>query len=253
MTMLLSFTKISAMMTGEIEANDILELNEGVATVILISFVFITVVLLQNLMIAIAVGDVEQLNEKYEDELLHIKVDYCIEFLQLSELIEPILKFLPHGQRETNNSAYRRCENGTSERGIELGIMMNATAASNESGSGRDTTKVNSDGIRNEISINTELLGQKINNIVVIHRKKKQMFTKKIDLGENVTENNPPESRLNRVEFRICENDIIRREYSDIKKTTLEDNRSFFAKIQQFLIGINWNSFCDTEKNEDLE
>ena len=46
-----SFTKTSAMMIGEVEANDILELRAWIANLLLIIFEVITVILLMNLMV----------------------------------------------------------------------------------------------------------------------------------------------------------------------------------------------------------
>lgn len=47
-----SFTKTSAMMIGEVEANDILDMKEWIANLLLLLFEIITVILLMNLMIS---------------------------------------------------------------------------------------------------------------------------------------------------------------------------------------------------------
>uniref|UniRef100_A0A915CZ64 Ion transport domain-containing protein n=1 Tax=Ditylenchus dipsaci TaxID=166011 RepID=A0A915CZ64_9BILA len=87
MAILQSFTKTSAMMIGEVEANDILERKTWIANLLLILFEIITVILLMNLMISLAVGDVNELRLNAEERLLKIKVNFCIEALHLSEQI----------------------------------------------------------------------------------------------------------------------------------------------------------------------
>ncbi|KAI6223643.1 hypothetical protein M3Y99_01445800 [Aphelenchoides fujianensis] len=96
MAMFQSFTKTSAMMIGEVEANDILERRTWIANLLLIAFEVITVILLMNLMISLAVGDVNDLRKNAEDYLLRIKVplNFCIEALHLSEQVS-LLDSLP--------------------------------------------------------------------------------------------------------------------------------------------------------------
>ena len=74
MVMFQSFTKTSAMMVGEVEANDILGRKAWIANLLLILFEIITVILLMNLMISLAVGDVNELRMNAEERLLKIKV-----------------------------------------------------------------------------------------------------------------------------------------------------------------------------------
>jgi hypothetical protein len=73
-----SFTKISAMMIGELEANDILDRKAWIANLLLIVFEIITVILLMNLVVSLAVGDVNELRQTADDLLLRIKV--CLSF-----------------------------------------------------------------------------------------------------------------------------------------------------------------------------
>ncbi|CAD5206261.1 unnamed protein product [Bursaphelenchus okinawaensis] len=106
MAMFQSFTKTSAMMIGEVEANDILERKTWIANLLLIAFEVITVILLMNLMISLAVGDVSDLRVSAEEYLLRIKVNFCIEALHLSEQVS-LLDCLPFIQvlhrAQTNN------------------------------------------------------------------------------------------------------------------------------------------------------
>lgn len=61
-------------MIGEVEANDILGRKAWIANFLLILFEIITVILLMNLMVSLAVGDVNELRMNAEDRLLKIKV-----------------------------------------------------------------------------------------------------------------------------------------------------------------------------------
>ena len=54
-------------MIGEVEANDILDMKEWIANLLLLLFEIITVILLMNLMISLAVGDVNELNLSAEE------------------------------------------------------------------------------------------------------------------------------------------------------------------------------------------
>uniref|UniRef100_A0A914YJW3 Ion transport domain-containing protein n=1 Tax=Panagrolaimus superbus TaxID=310955 RepID=A0A914YJW3_9BILA len=80
-----SFTKVSVMMIGEIDANDIINKREIIASVILVLFEIIVIIILMNLMMSLAVDDVSKLYDFAEEKLLHIKVNYCIEILHLSQ------------------------------------------------------------------------------------------------------------------------------------------------------------------------
>ncbi|KAI6222117.1 hypothetical protein M3Y95_00950400 [Aphelenchoides besseyi] len=106
MAMFQSFTKTSAMMIGEVEANDILERRNLLANLLLIAFEVITVILLMNLMVSLAVGDVNELRQSSEEYLLRIKVNYCIESLHLSEQVSLLdsLPFINVLHRSTTNN-----------------------------------------------------------------------------------------------------------------------------------------------------
>lgn len=101
-----SFTKISAMMVGELEANDILDRKAWVANLLLIVFEIITVILLMNLMISLAVGDVNDLRQEADNLLLRIKLNFCIEALHLSEQVSLLdsIPFINVLHRATTNN-----------------------------------------------------------------------------------------------------------------------------------------------------
>uniref|UniRef100_A0A8R1DF22 Ion transport domain-containing protein n=1 Tax=Caenorhabditis japonica TaxID=281687 RepID=A0A8R1DF22_CAEJA len=81
-----AITKTSTMMIGEVDANDILDTNQWIPSILVLVFEIITVILLMNLMVSLAVGDVNYLKNTAQDKLLKIKVNFVIEALQLSEL-----------------------------------------------------------------------------------------------------------------------------------------------------------------------
>lgn len=95
------------MMVGELEANDILDRKAWIANLLLIIFEVITVILrkplprrscyfllpVMNMVIALAVGDVNDLRQEAEDLLLRIKLNFCVEALHLSEQVSLLDKF----------------------------------------------------------------------------------------------------------------------------------------------------------------
>ncbi|CAB3407189.1 unnamed protein product [Caenorhabditis bovis] len=88
LVILRAVTKTSTMMIGEVDANDILDTNQWIPSILVLVFEIITVILLMNLMVSLAVGDVTDLKNTASDKLLKIKVNFVIEALQLSEQFE---------------------------------------------------------------------------------------------------------------------------------------------------------------------
>uniref|UniRef100_A0A914ZVD9 Ion transport domain-containing protein n=1 Tax=Parascaris univalens TaxID=6257 RepID=A0A914ZVD9_PARUN len=98
-----AITKTSTMMIGEVDADNVLERKEWIPNLLLLAFEITTVILLMNLMISLAVGDVNELRHSAQAKLLEIKVTFAIEALQLSETCGCLPKInLLHRQR-TNN------------------------------------------------------------------------------------------------------------------------------------------------------
>ncbi|KAE9547823.1 hypothetical protein FO519_008968 [Halicephalobus sp. NKZ332] len=251
LTMFQSFTKISAMMTGEVEANSILELREGVASLFLIIFVISAVILLQNLMIAIAVGDVSELRKHSDERMFQIKVNYCIEILQLSDLTKRLFRIL-FSKRKNNRDIPSKHESKTSTGDIELGSMKNISTVTNMENKKGVTTPLFAQGTNDIAVVNKEknyisrihiLYGKRINNIAVIYWKRNKMSTGKIDLGsEDTISNDPPGSSLDRVEFLRNENTIVvKNKGSEDIRTKLNDKESYHRKFRQWFIGLKWN------------
>ncbi|VDM57256.1 unnamed protein product, partial [Angiostrongylus costaricensis] len=97
-------TKTSTMMIGEVDANDILGTRQWIPSVLVLVFEIITVILLMNLMVSLAVGDVSDLRNTAQDKILKIKVNFVIEALQLSEHFGlGGLSIQPLHKRRTNN------------------------------------------------------------------------------------------------------------------------------------------------------
>ncbi|VDO18137.1 unnamed protein product [Brugia timori] len=70
-----AITKTSAMMIGEVDADNVLERKEWIPNLLLLAFEISTVILLMNLMISLAVGDVNELRQTAQEKLLDIKVN----------------------------------------------------------------------------------------------------------------------------------------------------------------------------------
>ncbi|CAI4231611.1 unnamed protein product [Auanema sp. JU1783] len=85
LVVLQAITKTSTMMIGEVDANDILGTKQWIPSCLVLAFEIITVILLMNLMVSLAVGDVSDLRNTAEDTLLRIKVNFIIEYLQILE------------------------------------------------------------------------------------------------------------------------------------------------------------------------
>ncbi|KAK6729699.1 hypothetical protein RB195_006633 [Necator americanus] len=99
-----AITKTSTMMIGEVDANDILGTRQWIPSILVLVFEIITVILLMNLMVSLAVGDVSDLRNSAQEKLLKIKVNFVIEALQLSEQFGVGgLPLHPLHKRTTNN------------------------------------------------------------------------------------------------------------------------------------------------------
>ncbi|VBB29466.1 unnamed protein product [Acanthocheilonema viteae] len=99
-----AITKTSAMMIGEVDADNVLERKEWIPNLLLLAFEISTVILLMNLMISLAVGDVNELRQTAQEKLLDIKVNFAIESLQLSESCDCLSAYtnMLH-RKQTNN------------------------------------------------------------------------------------------------------------------------------------------------------
>uniref|UniRef100_A0AC35U3X6 G_PROTEIN_RECEP_F1_2 domain-containing protein n=1 Tax=Rhabditophanes sp. KR3021 TaxID=114890 RepID=A0AC35U3X6_9BILA len=102
MAVLQSLTKTSAMMVGELDADNFLERKQWMANILLILFEVFTVILLMNLLISLAVGDVNELRYNAEGTLLKIKLNYCLETMHISEFLPGFSALFSNDDR-TNN------------------------------------------------------------------------------------------------------------------------------------------------------
>ncbi|VDN51942.1 unnamed protein product [Dracunculus medinensis] len=103
LAILQAITKTSAMMIGEVDADNVLERKEWIPNILLLAFEITTVILLMNLMISLAVGDVNELRHSAQEKLLQIKVNFTIEALQLSETCDCLKKLKLLHRISTNN------------------------------------------------------------------------------------------------------------------------------------------------------
>ncbi|MCP9264380.1 Utp14 protein [Dirofilaria immitis] len=109
-----AITKTSAMMIGEVDADNVLERKEWIPNLLLLAFEISTVILLMNLMISLAVGDVNELRQTAQEKLLDIKVNFAIESLQLSESCDCISTYINMLHRKQTNNILIINNDGTS-------------------------------------------------------------------------------------------------------------------------------------------
>ncbi|PIO66286.1 hypothetical protein TELCIR_12005 [Teladorsagia circumcincta] len=83
-----AITKTSTMMIGEVDANDILGTRQWIPSILVLVFEIITVILLMNLMVSLAVGDVSDLRNTAQDKILKIKAGQFLSFNSAGKLIE---------------------------------------------------------------------------------------------------------------------------------------------------------------------
>ncbi|KHN73291.1 Transient receptor potential cation channel subfamily A member 1 -like protein [Toxocara canis] len=103
LAILQAITKTSTMMIGEVDADNVLERKEWIPNLLLLAFEITTVILLMNLMISLAVGDVNELRHSAQAKLLEIKVTFAIEALQLAETCDCLPKINLLHRQSTNN------------------------------------------------------------------------------------------------------------------------------------------------------
>ncbi|EJW72458.1 hypothetical protein WUBG_16638 [Wuchereria bancrofti] len=102
------------MMIGEVDADNVLERKEWIPNLLLLTFEISTVILLMNLMISLAVGDVNELRQTAQEKLLDIKVNFAIESLQLSETCDCLSTFINMLHRKQTNNILVIHNDGTS-------------------------------------------------------------------------------------------------------------------------------------------
>ncbi|CAG9539241.1 unnamed protein product [Cercopithifilaria johnstoni] len=108
-----AITKTSAMMIGEVDADNVLERKEWIPNLLLLAFEISTVILLMNLMISLAVGDVNELRQTAQEKLLDIKVNFAIESLQLSESCDCLSTYVNMLHRKQTNNVLAIHNDGT--------------------------------------------------------------------------------------------------------------------------------------------
>ncbi|VDO46150.1 unnamed protein product [Onchocerca flexuosa] len=99
---------------GEVDADNVLERKEWIPNLLLLAFEISTVILLMNLMISLAVGDVNELRHSAQEKLLDIKVNFAIESLQLSESCDCISAYISMLHRKETNNILVIYNDGTS-------------------------------------------------------------------------------------------------------------------------------------------
>ncbi|KAL3115459.1 hypothetical protein niasHT_010724 [Heterodera trifolii] len=227
MALFQSFTKTSAMMIGEVEANDILGRKAWVANFLLILFEIITVILLMNLMVSLAVGDVNELRVNAEERMLRIKVNFCIEALHLSEQISFLNGFVHvlHRSQTNNILVIYKAENIVYSR-----LMPNI----------RDKFFGGADGSGTKMMASAPAVRRERVYDVVINS------TSGLKLRKEQSTNRATLMSINGCTFHLVESTpggIRPMESANVTELdTLRDTENLWRKFQRWLIGLNWKA-----------
>ncbi|KAL3123834.1 hypothetical protein niasHT_002187 [Heterodera trifolii] len=227
MALFQSFTKTSAMMIGEVEANDILGRKAWVANFLLILFEIITVILLMNLMVSLAVGDVNELRVNAEERMLRIKVNFCIEALHLSEQISFLNGFVHvlHRSQTNNILVIYKAENIVYSR-----LMPNI----------RDKFFGGDDGSGTKMMASAPAVRRERVYDVVINS------TSGLKLRKEQSTNRATLMSINGCTFHLVESTpggIRPMESANVTELdTLRDTENLWRKFQRWLIGLNWKA-----------
>uniref|UniRef100_A0AC35GKX5 Ion transport domain-containing protein n=1 Tax=Panagrolaimus sp. PS1159 TaxID=55785 RepID=A0AC35GKX5_9BILA len=100
LAMLVTFTKVSAMMTGELNADDILKENNWIANILLIIFEGLIVIILTNFMVSLAVGDVNDLRDTAEERVIIAKIWHFITVDSYYKSLSCLIPFLKKWDRK---------------------------------------------------------------------------------------------------------------------------------------------------------
>ncbi|KAF7638766.1 hypothetical protein Mgra_00001846 [Meloidogyne graminicola] len=233
-----SFTKTSAMMIGEVEANDILGMKEWIANLLLILFEIITVILLMNLMISLAVGDVNELNLSAEEMDLKIKVNFCIESLHLSEQISFAHRLINVLHRSTTNNVLIVDKNGqkifsTYFANIRESYFNVHLLAKSEQKSEEDEL-INNQNNNGIISVNQQKCYELEINTKGLKLRKEQLCSRKATLlnieGITIKLSESPSSGIQQ---------LISSRENIYQLASIRDHENLIRKFQRWFIGLN--------------
>uniref|UniRef100_A0AAF5HXR3 Ion transport domain-containing protein n=1 Tax=Strongyloides stercoralis TaxID=6248 RepID=A0AAF5HXR3_STRER len=215
MAILTSLAKTSSMMIGELDANDFLGRKQWLVHILLMLFNVFTVVLLMNLLIALTIGDVQELRYNAEDTLLKIKLNYCLESLQMSELctcISSISNIL--NNYRTNNVLIINSEDGSSYSLYDSSIKIDP----NEKNQINSTKHFNWYMCMEEKGLN--ILQKSFKNHNKLYKLNRGSIIMNETFGSGI------------LEYR-----------KEINESIIYDNESYVRKFKRWLIGINWSAF----------
>lgn len=237
MALFQSFTKTSAMMIGEVEANDILGQKAWIANFLLILFEIITVILLMNLMISLAVGDVNELRMSAEERMLKIKVNFCIEALHLSEqvsFLQGIGLTVLHRAVTNNVLVINKSDDRIFTR-LFASIKPRYFDGNNDGGGINMQTNKNNAGSKEKAGS-----GEKVYEVEL--STSSGLIVRKDQLNNQATL-----LAINGCTIRLIESahSGIRRMSSieNVKELeTLQDTEGHWRKFERWLIGLNWKA-----------
>uniref|UniRef100_A0A0N5BFS0 Ion_trans domain-containing protein n=1 Tax=Strongyloides papillosus TaxID=174720 RepID=A0A0N5BFS0_STREA len=215
MAVLTSLAKTSSMMIGELDANDFLGRKQWLVHVLLMLFNVFTVVLLMNLLIALTIGDVQELRYNAEDTLLKIKLNYCLESLQMSELctcFSGISDML--NNHRTNNILVINCEENYSYSLYNSSIKIDP----NEKSQINTTQHFNWYMCMEDKGFN--ILQKSFNNQNKLYKLNRGSLIMNETFGSGI------------LEYR-----------NEVNDSMLIDTETYLTKFKRWLIGISWNAF----------
>ncbi|CEF64362.1 Hypothetical protein SRAE_1000261600 [Strongyloides ratti] len=215
MAVLTSLAKTSSMMIGELDANDFLGRKQWLVHILLMLFNVFTVVLLMNLLIALTIGDVQELRYNAEDTLLKIKLNYCLESLQMSELctcLSSISNML--NNTKTNNILIINSEDGSSYTLYNSSIKIDP----NEKNQISNTKHFNWYMCMEEKGLH--ILQKSFNNQNRLYKLNRGSIIMNETFGSGI------------LEYR-----------NEVTDSMLNDEETYLRKFKRWLIGINWSAF----------
>uniref|UniRef100_A0A7E4VEI1 Ion_trans domain-containing protein n=1 Tax=Panagrellus redivivus TaxID=6233 RepID=A0A7E4VEI1_PANRE len=240
MTMFLTVSKTLTMMLGEIGADDILKSGTWFASFLLLFFEIVSVILLMNLLISLAVGDVSELRANADTKLLHTKTNYCIEamhffdyfgFLFCNKKIEP-RNVVVIGRN--NKIEFNKKEDFTIDE-------LEAPSDGSDSNQTYEIT-TNAEKVRLKKTPNAPL------EVTIVVTSDAYLNLKKIqnnDLTENcqatMLKTNSSDILISNAQTAGI-SEVTANEYKK-KLGGYKDNETYQMKYSRWLIGLNWRAF----------
>ncbi|VDL80489.1 unnamed protein product [Nippostrongylus brasiliensis] len=222
-------TKTSTMMIGT---------REWIPSILVLVFEIVTVILLMNLMVSLAVGDVSDLRNTAQDKILKIKVNFVIEALQLSEHFGVGgLPLDPLHKKITNNVLVIHSDGSyftTFDESLRIGGQRHQLLTAATIGNGNDKDKVAFTDPSSSIFSSTNPHAYQLSFL---------------DPGMRVRIH-PLRGRPQSVFFKSCSMKLIETIDSGIPQLqtdvgNYEDTDSYYRRYAKWIIGLDWTGYID--------